>query len=488
MSQKRHRRARGARRAAGAEAPMPGLPSPSALPAWEGVHSWRTVCEDVARACASDHDAEIRGTAVGAGVTAVSVMALDALRIARPIHIGAAQLAALPAFDTVDDALMYARELRLPFDPVYLDFTDRGGPAWVTVDGRQLALYGALLGRGPIDHPDATVPFGKLSIVPFGMAVRAGEATSVPADGRGEEHPPAAPLGSVAVDVEHDVADLAITGCGDIGESEPSLYAAVASLPSAQVYDIVQPGTRAGAVPCRILTGSGALVAEAVRAADEATPGWLRAPLAPLGAPLAAGFFIEAHRVCELAMRALAALFLIDSANVEIVDAPVSRQVRRAVERAADARRQIAMTVAIRTRRPDSRPTPARDGKPFPYSHAFERGPTYRHVKRGSHVRCSACRGEQPDCTRCDGTGLDPEQVTPCPRHGLCRREYVPTTIVGAGTGLPLVLKARVLRADRDPDVIDRTRAAMSARHAAPVDAEDTAPAVDAPRRDAQAA
>lgn len=186
---------------------------------------------------------------------------------------------------------------------------------------------------------------------------------------------------------------------------------------------------------------------------------------------------------------AMQVLQFLDSANVDVAETVLHRRDRK---RAEKRRWPVASTVTIRRRQSRRRDTlPPGEGRNFDYQ--FERAGHYNHVARGPHVRCAGCRGvgtveawairtSEGDlrpvpgegvymgdkgwpvgaelvaaarCGTCHGTGLDPSKVKPCTRRydsgpnvGLptcpdgCRREWVPTTVVG-DPDKPLMLKTR---------------------------------------------
>lgn len=182
---------------------------------------------------------------------------------------------------------------------------------------------------------------------------------------------------------------------------------------------------------------------------------------------------------------ALRVLHFLDSANVDVVQAPLHRRDRK---RAEKRRWPIASTVAIKRRAPRRRDPDAPVGEGRNFAYQFERAGHYNHVVRGAHVRCVDCKGvgevvtwrlpttgavvpcdgvylDGPHlvnaergavtCATCGGSGLDADKVKPCTRRYAngphagsltcpdgCRREWVPTTVVG-DPGKPLMLKTR---------------------------------------------
>lgn len=137
----------------------------------------------------------------------------------------------------------------------------------------------------------------------------------------------------------------------------------------------------------------------------------------------------------------LRVLYWMESANVELAQKSVSRQVRRQAERKD---RRIVDTVIVKRGRRRSLERSDGGGEHRDFSHQFEVMGAYHHVTRGIHVRCSDCHGSgafadtRANCYRCHGTGLDPEKVKACPqwreRHPhsrACRREWVPPHVKG---------------------------------------------------------
>lgn len=107
----------------------------------------------------------------------------------------------------------------------------------------------------------------------------------------------------------------------------------------------------------------------------------------------------------NLAQRVLAAMYLLEAANVELVDQPITRQVRRQAERKGH---RIGLAVEIRTKRSKSVP---RDGT-VDYSHRFDVRGHWRHYT--------------------DGAIFDAGTPKPCARCGRpCRRVWVPPYVKG---------------------------------------------------------
>lgn len=143
-------------------------------------------------------------------------------------------------------------------------------------------------------------------------------------------------------------------------------------------------------------------------------------PLTPQGVMEHGAF--EAYDAAE---RAMAVLQWLESANVEIIDAPVTRQVRRAAERRGS---EIAKVVTVKL------PRSWRNGKPPPsngtrnFSHRFEVAAHYSFF---------------PETTRMAQAA--PEKVSFVPqRNGYFRRIWVPEHIKGPADK-PLIPKTRKL-------------------------------------------
>lgn len=129
----------------------------------------------------------------------------------------------------------------------------------------------------------------------------------------------------------------------------------------------------------------------------------------------------------DAAELATAVLYFLDSANVELAEAPATRQERRAVERRGG---RIALTVTIRP--PRNQPTPpAGEQAPTAWSHRWEVRGHYKHYRAGTRLADS-----------------DPTNVKPCPRCGDCRRIWCPPHVKGP-TDRPLVPKIRVIEDQR---------------------------------------
>lgn len=166
-------------------------------------------------------------------------------------------------------------------------------------------------------------------------------------------------------------------------------------------------------------------------------------------------FHLEALKgvVTAAAMeRAVASIYLTLSANVELGKVTLLKRDRKRAEKRGWP---IADTVYVRVPRRRSAHQSEGNGAVAHYTHRFDRIGHYKHVQKGPHVRCRVCLNKEEkrsSCERCEGTGLDPALVKPCTRrdettgkltcpHG-CRREWHPPSVVGP-EDKPYVPKAR---------------------------------------------
>jgi hypothetical protein len=131
------------------------------------------------------------------------------------------------------------------------------------------------------------------------------------------------------------------------------------------------------------------------------------------------------HMMWRLVARALAALSIIEAAEVEIVDAPMEKRV---LKRAIKRRWPIAQQVVIRSHSKRYRVTSPPSGEEAHYSHRFWRRATVAHYPLGTRM-----------------ADTRPDLVTACSRPldrncGFCRKVKRPACIVGP-SDKPLVLK-----------------------------------------------
>lgn len=150
----------------------------------------------------------------------------------------------------------------------------------------------------------------------------------------------------------------------------------------------------------------------------------------------------------------LDALFMLEAANVETVEKTLER---RDAKRAEKRGWYIPSTVRVirNRRRKNGSSQPTGEGRE--YGHQFPVRGFYRHVTKGTHVRCPVCFGQPIDtgCSHCSNTGLDPKKVKPCARIDVttgkqtcpngCRREWTPDHIRGPEDA-PLLIKTHDIK------------------------------------------
>jgi hypothetical protein len=442
-----HRRGRRAR----PPRPTTHMTASSLLPGWEGVPGFGSVGRALyAMTEMPPLSASEDGIDIVSAADVAAFQSLVALVQARPVYVGAEQLTVLPPLSDRGErsstaaALRYASELQLPFDPLFLDFTGPGGePCWIGAGKARCGLFGALLLRGSDAIPGALIDGGELAIFPFGAVAREAGGERRPWAHPRAAMPAQAALGALVVGGSRpqDGGELWLgeSGFADHLGSRPeermlALGATVAAELAFAQYEPTQPF----ATVARVHAGSGGNMLPLLKAFGRGRPG--RRSFGELEAEsrdAVTGAIGEAGLVLTLSLVALRAVFLLESANVELTQVPVTRQVRRAAER-SEGQTRIALTVTVRMARRTRRKAPAGSGRDCAY--AWERRGHYRHVTRGPHAT--------------------PEHMRPCPREdeahrasgGCCRREWVPPHVVGAGEGKPLIPKARRLAVDTGPD------------------------------------
>jgi hypothetical protein len=132
----------------------------------------------------------------------------------------------------------------------------------------------------------------------------------------------------------------------------------------------------------------------------------------------------EYREFCVQAVRyAATALYFLESANVELVDTPVSRQERRAAERKGG---RVTLTVHVRTPKRRLRSDPS--GHHIDYSHRFEVRGHYKHFPVGTKLADSA-----------------PTKLVTHPTLGQCRRIWCPPFVKGP-EDKPLIPKVRIIQ------------------------------------------
>lgn len=368
----------------------------------------------------------------------LSVTDASLLDDAHVVRVEPEQVAVLPHWESPQEAYDYAAEATLPFNPMYLDFEGVGGipvPVtggdWITGSG-PLNMSGALVWRregddgalliAPVGWTENSVAdatpfgfsrydtcgwfvFGENMVVsePPGMSERAKQM-------RQFNYPDGSPhlLGYVNVALE--------------GMSDKSGFAVGIRGEAATVTDHLAPLPGYGILPIddRSMTALARWAYEHNGAIREAAAGHISDHVLAWGG-----------LVYRLACTALAALSIMEAAEVVLDDAPMERRDRK---RADKRGWNIAQQVYIRPiRRYKDRNDPS--GESARYSHRFWRRATVAHYPVGTRMADSR-----------------PDLVTLCNREGaascgLCRKVKHPATIIGP-EDKPLVLKT--LRRRRD--------------------------------------
>jgi len=411
-------------------------------PKWEGLQGFNTIWRDTCIAASAPGLGE-DGLLLTAK-TFTARFAAAKLDDCRPISFGKAQLEAVQGITAADgvDAWEFYRDSHLPFEPLFLDFCALGAdPSKLQVSSSLIELYGALFCE------DAT-PFRQTLFIPFGLCE---ERDRRPVKQQDQINPSyselAGPVGQLTVHVNQPLLDPAsvavVRGAGG--------YAACSLIPVRQIAQLCHDWLRddspvsldgishllASAPPdWALIIGAQPEISAALDNGQHSAEEW-RIPLEDAFPPHEAEENINSLLITGLTIlhqfqAAVDALYFLDSRNVTIEDAEVSRQVRRQIER-SDGEIQIAQTVRVgptKVRRNGS--TQGRGGAAN-YSHRFERRGYSRHVTKGSHAKVDLVR----PCFRRDEEG----ELT-CPSG--CRREWVPPTIIG-DQDLPFVPKSRIV-------------------------------------------
>jgi hypothetical protein len=300
----------------------------------------------------------------------------------------------------------YIEEAVLPFEPIYLDFTGPGMVApRVTPEIEPLPLYGALVWRqsslsgevlmvAPYGYPQDDPPVGD-GVVTAGWFCLGQQPRNMLRPEQG---------GIVqAGEVQLFMQDTEIYGvaatcwadaCAGVDHEQPQNLAGYAVLPlSLQEVNDKAMARRGKDYTAEYLVGWGELL-------------W------------------------AMVTKTLAALSITEALEVEIVDAPMERRVRK---RAEKRRWPIAQKVIIRSHSKRYRDRPLPSGEEAHYSHRFWRRATIAHYPLGTML-----------------ADARPDLVTACKRPpesncGFCRKVKRPACIVGP-EDRPLVLKTLVKR------------------------------------------
>lgn len=398
-----------------------GIPGVPQMPRWVGTHSFESIFK---RACELAQMSYIE-----AGQTEVptrQVMSTTEATLLAEAHvlcIEPEQVAVLPEWENVQEVFDYALDAVLPFDPLFLDFSGPGGlgPALNERDGSAMTITGALVWRQPGEFGEV------LMVAPYGWP-------------------------TVKGGIVPDVIQLGGMGEGYALTQNESIGWFALGAPSVDLRDgeIVHTGEtmlKMGGSG-NIAAGATTCWADACARVDPAAP--LNLPgyaIMPFGYKAYRAEFFAADEagqtewadhllswgglIWTLVAKTLAALSITEAVEVEFVDAPVERRVRK---RAEKRRWPIAQQVVIHSHSKRYRDHPAPSGEEAHYSHRFWRRATTAHYPLGTMM-----------------ADARPDLVTPCKRPpesncGFCRKVKRPACIVGP-KDKPLVLKSLVRKA-----------------------------------------
>jgi hypothetical protein len=430
-------------------------------PKWEGLHSFNRVWDDAVETTLGE-GGDIGGLPILSCVAALAARSGKTLAKCHPINFGCAQLEAVMGIMEADgvNPWEFLADTNLPFDELFLDYSAIGSrPAGIPWGEKNetLALYGA------------SVAYSSEASAPHGSAYSAGQKHIVPygTDVRLPDNRAAARIGHIDSD-GNEFSISSATSLGefalfdDVTDAVPQFIAVRSRAAESASRDEVEMNEVRCAIPVRSLPalaaslGRGELEAPEQRvfanapagatifvgaqpdllsliATSTLEDGGIKFPIPFDAAPeqTQRNLITDAIMVLARTVVVIDSLYFLDSHNVAVEEAVVSRQVRRAAARSGGEVR-IANVVRVAPTKVTRNPNKPRGGTAN-YSHRFERRGYTRHVTRGSHAKADLMR----PCYRRDQEG----NLT-CPKG--CRREWTPPTIVGS-EDLPFVPKARIV-------------------------------------------
>lgn len=429
-------------------------------PKWEGLHSFNRVWDDAVETTLGE-DGNIGGLPILSCVAALAARSGKTLAKCHPINFGCAQLEAVMGIMEADgvNPWEFLADTNLPFDELFLDYSAIGSrPAGIPWGEKNetLALYGASVAyssEGSAPHGSA-YSAGQKHIVPYGTDVRlpdnraAARIGHIDSDGNEFSISSATSLGEFAL--FDDVADVDAVpqfiavgsraaesvseGVSEIRCAIPvrSLAAMTADVSNGELDSAEQRVFANAPAGATIFVGAQPDMLQLIEAQPNAGYG-IEFPIPFDAAPeqTQRNLITDAIMVLARTVVVIDSLYFLDSHNVAVEEAVVSRQVRRAAARSGGEVR-IANVVRVAPTKVTRNPNKPRGGTAN-YSHRFERRGYTRHVTRGSHAKADLMR----PCYR-----RDQEGNPTCPNG--CRREWTPATIVGS-EDLPFVPKARIV-------------------------------------------
>lgn len=369
--------------------------------------------------------------------------ALHAMQKAHVITVDPLQIDAIPPFDHWKEAFDYGNHARLPFDCVFLDCEL---PNRISIENRS--------GAAPFEFIGALLAIEDqtLIIVPFGRARQNEVANPVTVDMGGDGpvrerpiddwDPHYTPLGAVVInlaDAETPRDDESFTNQTHFSTQEGSTMGIG--------YTIWRTSVSWFEQQLRINQGKQGEQGEQGEEAKHAEFreldfDWTPEPGSPLdlaniilyphepdpGEPDVASALAWASMNMMAAGIVLRTLYFLDTPNIEIGQAEVSRQVRRAAERRGA---RISQTVWVKHNQTRTRPDPDHESEKIDYSHRFEVRGHWKYYPEGTQMADA-----RPDLLRY------------VPGRGLCRKIWCPPHVKGP-EDKPLVPKTRRVREEQ---------------------------------------
>lgn len=344
---------------------------------------------------------------------------LSSLQRAHPITVDPEQINVLPHWESIEECIDYATHVRLPFETVFLDceLPTRQARDTASIVGDHYRIFGGIAGTD--GDCLIIIPFGEGTTKTGGKVVKAEDDSWT----NHSIHADYLPLGAVVFNLAKDPEAERVD---DVFDNSKPFHAENGTSMSVE-YKKWEFDLR--------------WLSQQIESHNPDTPGFQLDPECPLtGAPspcriavipprwdtasdanlagTAALLFVGAAEILKV-------LYFLDTPNIEIVDAPVSRQVRRQAERSGAT---IAKTIFVRHN--TKRSSRDDDGEHIDYSHRFEVRGHWKYYPEGTQIADA-----RPDLLRY------------VPGRGMCRKIWCPPFVKG-DPEKPLVLKTRRLRDD----------------------------------------
>jgi hypothetical protein len=320
---------------------------------------------------------------------------LAAMNDAHVVEVEHEQLAVLPSMEE-EQAIEWAANARLPFDPLFIGYRDVDALAAEAVEAAE-KIQADLLDASP-----AMALAQRLLREPYGDGFTVGALVTKidPLD----YLPP-------VMQIAHDGQ-----GRREINE-QPS--AALTVVP----FVDIDAADRAGESGYHSARGNRIVHAPGAYCLSADTGEW--ACLLPHGDDSDDDGFSRVEGVIASGTKvACEVAYFLESYNVELVEQEVSRQVRRNAER-----RDKRISLVVHVRHPKSRAKPERgNGAKRDFSHRFEVRGHYKHFPQGTKMADS----------------IEEEKLTHVPGRGLCRKVWCPPFVKGP-TDRPLIPKVRIV-------------------------------------------